>query len=579
MEDISVKTNTPNPANGAGASAASLKDAGNSPADALALAFNQFLRKAAAKPDQILAGTRGQIIPFQFALGSNNTDSSLDRAGFEPADEPMSRPDAAPAPNAPRDSHRSPTSNEFRPTNESVSASRESSAPSPAHEDNESLSADAQTGNAVASTRAEMKSDGTGRQAQLKGQSVESMDGDDRLRGRKKKSVGGTTKEQAETFLAGLVVSLKPGQGAEHANDHAEGSAEQANDPSNDSNGVTGIANALTQLGKQARGQIRSGSTQEAEGTQAVASGADIEAAAEGDSEAARKAGASIETRARQAAELAERIGAGARMSVQVEVTDEANSLMSRPTAALLAAHDEKVASAADARLGLRTTTAMNEQASSAAIQSEGAEAVAERFAALAGVSGLNMVAQASAVTDESAQQFTTQGVAPGGGASARATEAPTQSNAAQNAQRPATNFRSEVLEQVSVTIQKAIKDGADRITVQLRPAELGRIDVRIEVASDGRTLVHVAADRSDTLDLLQRDARDLARALQDAGLRADAGNLQFSLREQAAENRNQRGRSGAAKGANLVENIAADAGSVPAWTPTVRPGRVDIRA
>jgi flagellar hook-length control protein FliK len=169
--------------------------------------------------------------------------------------------------------------------------------------------------------------------------------------------------------------------------------------------------------------------------------------------------------------------------------------------------------------------------------------------------------------------------VAQGGISSARAQEAPGQTNAAENAQRPATNFRAEVLEQISVTIQKAIKDGTDRITIQLRPPELGRIDVRIEVAGDGRTLVHVAADRSDTLDLLQRDARDLARALQDAGLRADAGNLQFSLREQTAEHRERRARGTAADGIGAVDNVAAEAELVPVWTPTVQSGRVDIRA
>ena len=131
----------------------------------------------------------------------------------------------------------------------------------------------------------------------------------------------------------------------------------------------------------------------------------------------------------------------------------------------------------------------------------------------------------------------------------------------------------------MSVTIQKAIKAGTDRITIQLRPAELGRIDVRIEVASDGRTLVHVAADRADTLDLLQRDARDLTRALQDAGLRADTNDLQFSLREQTAEHRERRASGGTASGAASLDDAAAEAESMPAWTPTVRPGRVAIRA
>lgn len=135
------------------------------------------------------------------------------------------------------------------------------------------------------------------------------------------------------------------------------------------------------------------------------------------------------------------------------------------------------------------------------------------------------------------------------------------------------------MLEQVSVNIQKAIKDGADRITIQLRPAELGRIEVRIEVAGDGRPSIHVTADRADTLELLQRDARDLARSLNDAGMRADAGSLQFSLREQTAENRERRPNGEAAGGSALAGGETVEAEPAPIWTPTVRPGRVDIRA
>ena len=46
------------------------------------------------------------------------------------------------------------------------------------------------------------------------------------------------------------------------------------------------------------------------------------------------------------------------------------------------------------------------------------------------------------------------------------------------------------VTNQVAVQIQKAIGEGNDRISIQLKPAELGRVEVRLDVASDG--LVHV---------------------------------------------------------------------------------------
>ncbi|MCH7887693.1 MAG: flagellar hook-length control protein FliK [Proteobacteria bacterium] len=85
--------------------------------------------------------------------------------------------------------------------------------------------------------------------------------------------------------------------------------------------------------------------------------------------------------------------------------------------------------------------------------------------------------------------------------------------------------------EQVALQLQIAIRKGLDRITIQLKPAALGTINITLDVASDGRVSAVIAADRSDTLELLQRDARGLERALQDAGLRTDSGSLSFNLR------------------------------------------------
>jgi hypothetical protein len=84
--------------------------------------------------------------------------------------------------------------------------------------------------------------------------------------------------------------------------------------------------------------------------------------------------------------------------------------------------------------------------------------------------------------------------------------------------------------EQVSVSIRKALKGGSDHVTVQLDPAELGRVEVRLDIRADGRTHVVVNADNKDTLDQLQRDARLLEKALQDAGLGASAQDMAFNL-------------------------------------------------
>jgi flagellar hook-length control protein FliK len=87
------------------------------------------------------------------------------------------------------------------------------------------------------------------------------------------------------------------------------------------------------------------------------------------------------------------------------------------------------------------------------------------------------------------------------------------------------------VAEQVAINVHQAVRSGTDHIQIQLQPADLGTIDVKLNVNHDGRVTVVVSADRSDTLNLLQQDAGGLTQALRDAGLQADNSSLSFNLR------------------------------------------------
>jgi len=99
--------------------------------------------------------------------------------------------------------------------------------------------------------------------------------------------------------------------------------------------------------------------------------------------------------------------------------------------------------------------------------------------------------------------------------------------------ERPAPTQGQQIVEQIKVHITRAAKAGLDRVTIQLRPEELGRIEIKLEMTQDGQVRANVTADNPATLELLQREARGLERALQDAGLRADANDLEFNLRSQ----------------------------------------------
>jgi flagellar hook-length control protein FliK len=72
--------------------------------------------------------------------------------------------------------------------------------------------------------------------------------------------------------------------------------------------------------------------------------------------------------------------------------------------------------------------------------------------------------------------------------------------------------------------------DGESEFTVRLDPPELGRIEVTLNINSQGAAQANLTADKPATLELLQRDAPVLERALKDIGLDL-AGGLSFSLK------------------------------------------------
>ena len=87
--------------------------------------------------------------------------------------------------------------------------------------------------------------------------------------------------------------------------------------------------------------------------------------------------------------------------------------------------------------------------------------------------------------------------------------------------------------DQLAVRIHHAVEAGQDRIQFRLHPAELGRIEVRLDFNDDGPVRAAILVERGEALDLLQRDSRLLERALQDAGIKTDQSSLSFDLREQ----------------------------------------------
>jgi flagellar hook-length control protein FliK len=89
---------------------------------------------------------------------------------------------------------------------------------------------------------------------------------------------------------------------------------------------------------------------------------------------------------------------------------------------------------------------------------------------------------------------------------------------------------------QIHLQITRAVTEHVDHIRVRLEPPELGHVEIKLHFGDDNRFTGVVTVDRSETLDLLQRDAAALERGLRDAGLRADGGGLSFTLRRDQQE-------------------------------------------
>jgi hypothetical protein len=120
-----------------------------------------------------------------------------------------------------------------------------------------------------------------------------------------------------------------------------------------------------------------------------------------------------------------------------------------------------------------------------------------------------------------------------------------------------ATGLPSPV-DQVILQLHRGVKGGDDQMTIQLHPADLGKISVKLDIAKDGSVRGTFVADNPATLSSLLKDVRGLERALQDAGLRADPGSLQFSLGGQSGNNMSQTAQQSSQN--NAAANVALDA-------------------
>ncbi|MGE7468795.1 flagellar hook-length control protein FliK [Bosea sp. NPDC003192] len=126
---------------------------------------------------------------------------------------------------------------------------------------------------------------------------------------------------------------------------------------------------------------------------------------------------------------------------------------------------------------------------------------------------------------------------------------------------------RATPLHVVPVEIGARALAGNKRFDIRLDPAELGRIDVSLEISDKGEVSAKLTVDRVETLHMLQRDARTLERAFEQAGLKPSDGGIDLSLRDsgdQQAGARQQRQDEEAPRGRRVWVQASDDSALIP---------------
>lgn len=100
--------------------------------------------------------------------------------------------------------------------------------------------------------------------------------------------------------------------------------------------------------------------------------------------------------------------------------------------------------------------------------------------------------------------------------------------------------LRPTPLQMLPIEIGMQAMRGVTKFQIRLDPAELGRVDVKLEIREDGQVKASLVVDRVETLGMLKRDAHTLQQAFEQAGLRQPPDGLQFSLRGESQQREGQ---------------------------------------
>jgi hypothetical protein len=108
-------------------------------------------------------------------------------------------------------------------------------------------------------------------------------------------------------------------------------------------------------------------------------------------------------------------------------------------------------------------------------------------------------------------------------------------SNTANNIHANYNEKAESVMAQIKFGVSSVVGKEDNTISIQLHPKELGSVDVHMQIAEDGKTKITIMAEKTDTLNLLQKESTSLKGMLQDA-LQTSGSQLSFSFHDKNDE-------------------------------------------
>jgi len=288
-----------------------------------------------------------------------------------------------------------------------------------------------------------------------------------------------------------------------------------------------------------------------------------------------------IATAAQTAAAL-EAINAEARASAPAASTAPSTPPLVAPTPAPLRALAERTSRPVEPSVG---KTGEEPRAAAASATAPAAATAAPAVLSSPAPGAADLLAAAAAARDAAAgageaAEPTPDLLPPGEGASTQ-TQAPAAARETGLSQLSRATI--EATAQIAAQILRRLEGRSTRFEMALTPDELGRVDVKLDIDSEGRLNARLAFDNPAAATDLRGRADELRRQLEDAGFHLAADAFEFAERDSgsSAFDRGQDARNGSSRAfaAATRLNTEIDVAQPPRWLAlSLSPSGVDMK-